>query len=753
MKEMKTAKLKKPLSIPAQLDYCSGVMAFLFLTLSFTGCVNGKSLVSAGNSTSTKTLATTSSSITANDSFKISNVIVGTVSGSPAPLTSIYFDTARSTGLISNHCSIASGSKPCVCSFVWQEINQVTGSSVQISRSVQTSVSLVQASLVSCNAPDVFLTEIPNGTPVKIIVLPTGSNTEQFSMTAFSLTKTQNVDVGTFRDAQGNSFHDILHYGCYQQYQRGMSIFSKTAVTPTNPTTGEAKNYAIASQFCVQTASGQGSGTCPTRPPENSAQAYYYNLYIRDSESGDINYSNVNFVCPQVTESLGNNGSIGTQGKAWPLDSNFALALAPTADFKVGVESNTKLSKPGDPVGAASTCYANASGGSSSSSSSLVQSCLGFAAKPAGDGSCPYFTDTSGIRLTYRLRRYVAIYPNIYNTDGKPLDSQGADTIYVLDRPINAAAANPLKPFTMRGPKPCPFSYFDNKGVTPVGAAGGNAYRATNDSNWTGVNVDGIEFPNTDSGGSNGSPMSCSAVVPVLSADKQVMSIATVNKATTHGFQHVYVRPIQAWTPHYEEDTSFQACAPQPQVPREAPIHFAKDTTAGSPTQNNVAWCSESYPTQNGNVTSLDAPTAPALPASPANQYTGKVIPFTSHIVKNTASAACTFSSLTLNSSYPAAGQANHPADPNTCDRTVTTPGLAWPRFPLLAPAADVESAISSDSSYQCMVTYDNGGSKTGVKTPSSGCCAAGNVGVSTGAAGPATAHLEPDRPCIVPTY
>ena len=58
---------------------------------------------------------------------------------------------------------------------------------------------------------------------------------------------------------------------------------------------------------------------------------------------------------------------------------------------------------------------------------------------------------------------------------------------------------------------------------------------------------------------------------------------------------------IRSWAPHYEEDTSFEACAPQPSTLVDPPLHFAKDTSTG-----NVAWCSEALPVPNDNVTQLD---------------------------------------------------------------------------------------------------------------------------------------------------
>src|SRR5581483_5663293 len=100
--------------------------------------------------------------------------------------------------------------------------------------------------------------------------------------------------------------------------------------------------------------------------------------------------------------------------------------------------------------------------------------------------------------------------------NGAPLpQTQATDTILVLDRPVSSASANPDKPYTMLGPKPCPFALFDKKGVTGATNSTGGVlaqYAATNNPNWNNTNVDNIQFPNLDSK----SPLSCSAVLPVF---------------------------------------------------------------------------------------------------------------------------------------------------------------------------------------------------------------------------------------------
>jgi hypothetical protein len=370
----------------------------------------------------------------------------------------------------------------------------------------------------------------------------------------------------------------------------------------------------------------------------------------------------------------------------------------------------------------------------------------------------------------------------------------------------------------MRGPKPCPFAIFDAKGVTQTfdplyPNQSIPTYSATNNSAWNGLNADGIQLPNVDGTASNGA-LSCSAALPLTLSNDLIPSLTTVTIGTVNQFnpvlKQVYIRPIHAWAPHYEEDLSFQACAPQASPTHDPPLHFSKDLTTG-----NVAWCAEDYPSQNDNVPALDVLYNQSAPASSSNTYIGHVAPFTSHIVKNSLSADCTATvpssipSVTVAGNvYPAksggnpspypnsacvnpnstpSGVAYHPADAlvdtkntysllppytqtpinvcsnQTCDRTaIATGGPGWTQFPLRARATHVEQAIAADSTYGCVMTYDGGGPKTGKATPSGGCCGP-NVLLQTGLAIPGaqnapalqntTAHLEPDMPCLIPAY
>ncbi|MEK6579449.1 MAG: hypothetical protein AABZ55_09515, partial [Bdellovibrionota bacterium] len=640
---------------------------------SYNGNFNKAAINALTSSTSTTATPTT-------PSFRISNVTIlsstSTGATSATPAVTLYFDSTTLTTPLSTYCSVGQTggttvSNPCACLFSWQEINQTSGVSVAVPRTVRTSVTKVQSALAACDAPQVYTGEILEGTTIRISVVPDSGNGSNFTMTPYNFVKTNGAIAGSFQDSQGRSFDNILHYSCYEQFKRGMDV--KNLKFPLQNAAGQTSQMAMASKFCVQKIKGGGEakpGCENLAQVDNTAQSYYYNLYIRDSERGDINLSNDRYTCPQVREALASNGTLGTQGLVYPLDSTFALSLGKTNDFQVGIEAFTKLSNGADPTAVNSGCSGSStSTGTTGNSNTFIRSCLGFASKPSSDGTCPYFRDANNlIRPTFRLRKYVAIYPPIFDSNGNFLkEAQAMDVAFVLARPANSPTADPLKPFTIRGPKPCPYAFFDKKGVTGLVDAGYTntggfrpRYLGTDNMDWTGTNVDGIQFPNFDDG-----PNSCAAVFPLLNDTGTMFTLGTLFELTPGSANRnpgisktkpgrQYIRPIQAFTPHYEEDLDFQACAPQATPLRDPPLHFARDNTTG-----NVSWCAENYPTQNDNIPQLEFRT------TPSTAYVGNVRPFTSHGTKHSASNSCVatvpLSTPTSVAVYPATGQALHP--------------------------------------------------------------------------------------------
>jgi len=721
-------------------------------------------------------------------------------SSTQAQTVSLFFDATKSAESIASVCNTSTSSskepRGCNCKFTWREVNQTTGTAISIPRTVQTQVLAVNPYSVTCNLPSIFAKEITANTEIKVTVMPASSNASKFNVPAFSFYKKGASETGSFQDIEGRSFNNISRYSCYEQFTRKINLTSfKKTETNTGSGNGETKSVVLATKFCTSDGTEGCSGIGPERI---SSQAYYYNLYIRSTAAGNLNASNERYKCPMVKETLFGSGSVGSSKAYWPLDSSFALAMSPGDDYTVGVEAFSKLAIGGDPATQGSSCYGAASSGEPGTDS-LIKSCLGFAAKPNTDQTCPLIKAPDGtVRRTFRLRRFVSIYPPLYDNAGKLINQpQATDTIYVLDREVYSASADPYKPYTMRGPKPCPFAYFDQQGVLSDPAEADYnfkmpSYAATNYSGWNGTNVDGIQFPNLDV-----AEKSCAAAIPMLSSDKGRWSIGTLHKDNPV-LKQLYVRPVKAWAPHYEEDTEFQACAPQSSEFKDPPLHFAKDPSTG-----NVAWCAEAYPTQNPMVASLDKR------LNNTGNYIGRVMPFTSHVVKNSTSPTCSNTEIDLSAitGYPANpssgtcpgdaaapyktfdGVAHHPNSqavddaPNntgtvncnnggvltgatcyycsqrTCDRTVIEANPSTYNYPLLARAAQVEAALMSDSTYGCTVSYDNSGSKTGKYSPKEGCCGSsvklwtGFTPITNEKYTNTTAHLEPNTPCFVPNY
>lgn len=629
---------------------------------SFNGALKGGS---SGSGSSTSTSISTSST-----TFKIGSVTISQGGTSSTSSALIFFDMTGMTRMISEFCSLAS-SKLCNCQYSWQETNSTGGTSVTVPRKISSKITNVQNSLVSCEVPTAYFQEVPNGAIVKITVLPAPGNGGAFSVTPYSQVKGNVSPTGNFQDSEGRKFQNIYRYACHDRNVRGLAVKSKVMAAPfstNNGTVNEDGELTMASQFCKsrgRDGTGNDVNGCQVQlafGSGQSAQSYWYNLYIKSSDQ-NINQSNSAFICPTILEPPFNDGNLaGTQGTFFPLDATFALAHTPNGNFTVGVEARSRISSPnGDVVGnqSCATSANNNNSGASVPGNAIITSCLGFAAKPNSDGTCPYFTDSNGqIRMTYRLRRYTALYPLLWDTTGANMPNEGVktDQIYVLDRPVTSNLADPLKPFTIRGPKPCPFSWYDWSNATGVGPA----YVPTNHSGWNNVNPDSIQFPNTDTFTALGQESSCSAVLPILNANRDVISLGTVH-ASNPVLKTRHIRPGRAWAPTYLEDTDFQACAPDADPHREAPLNVVKNGSNGV-----IGWCSDVYPNRNEKLG--------LTTQSWAGQLTRTV--------------------------------------PNVPG------GDPYERYPLASTKTYVEQAIRNDSTYSCLLTFDAGNGKTAKQSP-----------------------------------
>ena len=733
----------------------SVLLGLVMIALALAGCNQVRK--PAKNTTGTITDPTVApSSTAAGDTYVVSSI---GLDGSGN--FSILLDTKRSPGSLRSHCD-PQGAKPCVCTFEWTEINNTSGST-SVKRSGTSVMTVAQPAAASCPPFQAYSTEINDGTQLKISIGPGPGNPDVFTSVPFNYNKGQSNLTGAFQ-ADGVYFDNILHYSCYFQFQKGSIKSYMYKYQNPNPTSAntESTDAPSASRFCVTKAfnldgtSNADDPNCIKSTLTPSARAYYFNLFIPETEKSDINQGNAVYTCPFVKDTA--ETQTNAPLKAWPLDKTFALAVTSTGNYTVPIEGYKRPTVAGQ--ASSSSCQDRLNGTASSTSSddkgtTLFNGCMGFAARPNSDGSCPLLPNgTNGqTRRTYRLRRYMAIYPPVFDADGyKRQETQMRDFIYIIDRPLTSPVpADPLS-YSMLGPKPCPYAFFDAAAMTSSANPPIKQYTATNSNSWNGRysdgstfnrNIDNLQFPNTDSA------TSCSAMLPLVNSTKTLVSVVTISdsnpnsgSSVARSLQTVYIRPSAPWYPHYEEDTDFLACAPLADTDnsdktlgyKEAPIHITKNNIT-----KNQAWCTEAYPSQNDNISAMEG-----------SDYTG-VIPFTSHVVKGvTGGVDCKAVKIgTSGREYHSASVswADGKSRAATCDRSYASVGLDKGTPPLLAPSADVENVLAQDSSYQCLVSFDKDSVKTARFAPSEGCC-----GLSVPGDARSTAHVEPGY-CKTPKY
>ncbi len=610
-------------------------------------------ITSAATNTSVPTLTITSASET-----RISNEELRIKLNFPTPS-----DNRVQRNLISTFCPVTADKNPCQCVFTWNEVNTTTPGSVVTADSLSvsykrraiTQVVNSQGALVECEMPSVYTSEIGVGEEIRIWVEPVSIEQTPFKTEPIVFTKQESssqTGVSSFVDNQGNQFQDIWRYVCHDVIRRSVNFTSRSETTEASPSNNLQTNYtenvkiAYASQF---THSKADSGESPVL----SSQLNYFSLYVPNNRR-EVYSSNASFSCPQVQS-----GSIrpSAANNYFPFDSSFALASRASKLFNVPVEARSRL---GYPIHNIVHRYCSRPDKQIENPDAEVAfDCLGYAASPRADGTCPvitvrkrsaqngYLRDEQGNilteeRRTYRLRRFTALYPPLYDTNGHWISGYQAnvDQIYVLDRPARfTTPAGETVLGSILGPKPCPFSWWDRARVI---SHSGSAYYATNDSRWTGKNADGIAFPTMNDNLGN----SCPAVIPRNTAAPGQPAVFQMLSLTA-GSPEAQIRPIRnAWAPLYWEDTSFQACAPEdePSSRVRAPIHHFSNG-------GDASYCEEIYPTgHHGRST--------AHPGAVVSQIAG---------------------------------------------------GTASEQFPLLASRSAIESALQGTPSYRCQATYAPG--------------------------------------------
>ena len=371
---------------------------------------------------------------------------------------------------LTNYCTTGTtGTNLCECELDWNEINTVGGVNTTIPRTKKIPLTTVQAGLATCTVPESFWDEIPNATVITMNIIPMVGNVSGLNCQSLNYKKGTSISVtGDFQDNTLTPFSNIFRYACFSKTQKTIQMTSQT-VQGTSSTGGQAVTESLASAFCNGSST---SGGCSTPRSGYSAQSYYRNLYIRTSLVGSINSTNADYDCVRVVEpvtySSGQAIPSAQQGKYWPLDSSFALAVTPTSDWSVPVSSPSMLNKANDPntPTAGEACTGEDTTKRLGERNIFVK-CLGYAKLPNPNGTCGSITDSNGrVRPLTRLRRFRMIYPPQFQASGNTL-AQGteADQIYVADRLVMNMAGQ-LTGNMIYGPKPCNFSWFDQKGVT-----------------------------------------------------------------------------------------------------------------------------------------------------------------------------------------------------------------------------------------------------------------------------------------------
>lgn len=708
--------------------------------------------------------------------------------------------------------------KPCACEIRFTETNTVGGQNTSVERTKRFPVAEVQTGLVRCSMDDAFWQEIPTGTSTFINIVMISPNLSGLNVRRVTYRKgTVTTANGDFLDDTLTPFRNIHRYSCHSKWTNSFEILNQYS-TSTDASNRSA-TALIGSAFCSgETSSGSANpaNTCATPRNGYSAQSYFRNLYIRSDKLGEINSRNEYYDCPKVLESISYSAGAAIpeaeRNKYWPLDTSFALATQYSSEWSVGVRAASILHKDNDPDSAEDTCLNEDTsqrlneilGGKPK----ISTKCIGYAKRPKPDGTCGQIADANGrVRPLVRLRRYRVIYPPVFRPNGR-VSSAGpeADEVYVADRLVLGPTGVPTGAM-IYGPKPCQFAWFDHEGVTNrTGTVdfGSNLQRssgavlfatpqyvATNNYRNAllgSVNPDGLVFPKYDRDGafSGRLPPFCSATLPVV--EELLGRPSSIRLVTSHqdrtdtltvggrtfNLAEVPVKPIDAWTPNYIEDTSFQACAPVADPYLEPPLHFYKLDS------DTMGWCTKNYPTQNPYWLDLNSRKRPVdatltgIAVGWPGVGTAPVEISTSHVdgaglldAQNTCTgtsrnAVCTMTLEGTSLSGSIAACSTYLQDPGaTCDRTVVfDPTLEYRGFPLQARSSEIETMLSQDlakdRTYSCQFSVHPDSNKVGKKMPLSGCC--GIVGgtpvlnpLLVGGAGSA-GHLEPFRNPAVPS-
>lgn len=611
-------------------------------------CTNITSHISGNGINVANTTSITTNTSSFSHTLKNFNQAVDSSNAANLQLTITTDTSSANYQSLAGFCSI-SGTNACACELVWTQNVSANGTSYAYPRTIRNAVTEVQSGSVKCAMLQSVWSEIADATVIAIRIVPAATNTSGLSTSTLHYKKGTSVSAtGDFLDDTLTPFRNIHRYTCFSKTaNRAYELVNQ--FSPVVAGSGSSStNVIMGSRYCGSAsaggAGGTGSSTCISPRTGYSAQSYYRNLFIRSDLFGTINSSNDTYDCPKVLESVRYSAgqSIPTSEiNYFPLDSSFSLATTNSSDWSVGVSAASTVFKAGDinspvnPVGCVGEDVSNRL-----TDGKVNVSCLGYAKKPAVDGTCGTIKDNNGrVRPLTRLRRFRVVYPPVFDSTGKIEAGHAfADEVYVADR-LTVDATGAATGNMVYGPKPCNFAWFDHEGITTRdstvnfntslrGDAGGlyskPGYIATTDyqylqyhsdsSNpgygafkWS-VDPDGLVIPNFDHDGSVSNAAnyaSCSISLPWIdwtNGTPNDLRLITTHQSrvdkVTFGTRSIYLREVSnqtvdPWSPNYVEDVSFAACVPLPTTFVEPPLHFYKKD------DNTMAWCSKVYPTQN----------------------------------------------------------------------------------------------------------------------------------------------------------
>lgn len=618
------------------------VKGFAALCLALAACTNQSGPVkksATGTTTgynSSVTTGTTQSSVQytiqsvsiAKDTQAIPN---GTVSVDervyPFVATLVLQTSLTSLPKIGDVCTLSADPQTasCFCRFQWQDVSLPAGSSRD--RIAETPIRGTASNQISpqCSMPAAYASEIPKNTVISISIFSReGQTTVPVASNVYAKTKTDDL-FG--QEIASSSFKNVQRYTCTRKFKKGMSLRSAQA-TFAKQNGGNPNKTFVANRFCYVVSDGTSSGRSGSKSGANftladgtpidcdggepaldySGQGYLFNLYITSDEVPSSGYvENENYLC-----------SVDDSRRAlYPLDSQFMLAKQSTKDLTKPVVAQSCLgNQNGSCILTVSTYNSpgcdNSVTGSAATQNGIVRRCLGWAAPREVDGSCRTISIKNASNVvqpvkTFPLRRYVAMYPYIYDVNGRPVpmvdtatNNNGTqlapsvlyDEVYVLDRPVGNSG------YTMRGALPCPMSYYDsaqkNYSLSFLSSSA-----LAGKTTILGRNIDGVQWPNVDANSNSliSVPGSCSASIPVAEYDAQgrgqLLGLATLGASVSPRLKEAFVNPQQPFSPVYYEDTSFQACAPESTTYSDPYVITSTD---------NNQWCAMVAPNYSGDL-------------------------------------------------------------------------------------------------------------------------------------------------------